>query len=463
MQHSSEHTASATKGREPWPDPAGEPEDVPAPAFSPLPGLGDWDGPTFGRLGVLDDDGTTVECHMCGRRYRALARHIWSAHGATPEEYRAIFGLRVRTGLTSTALKERHRAFARERFPPYWGEVAAERIRSMDPEAKAKRERLRQFRLETRLDPRVREVWSEAAQRLRECPPPPRRQFVCRVCGAPFTRSATWKGHRVCSTACERALRQRLATEQPVTRREDVRAKVASGRRRRQGDYEETVARLRALAPVAFEVLPEEDRALVWRYYGLLDGHPVSRQRLTTESGHSEWHVRQALARSVARLLERPPTPPAVATCPTCGNAFPKVGKQRYCSHTCAVRAASRHPGQCRACGRPFLGPRRQPYCSPQCGASVRGGDWRTNVRSSARRRGRPYAAELQGLDPAAFATLPSRERAMVRAFYGLDGGEPMTHREIGEAWHVSHDRVGPLVARAVAQLLGQPANTASC
>jgi hypothetical protein len=33
-----------------------------------LPELGDWDGPVFGELGVLAEDGVLLQCHACGRR-----------------------------------------------------------------------------------------------------------------------------------------------------------------------------------------------------------------------------------------------------------------------------------------------------------------------------------------------------------------------------------------------------------
>jgi hypothetical protein len=46
----------------------------------PLPGLGEWDGPIYGELGVLnvDEDGRPG-CHACGRRFRFLGRHIGRA------------------------------------------------------------------------------------------------------------------------------------------------------------------------------------------------------------------------------------------------------------------------------------------------------------------------------------------------------------------------------------------------
>lgn len=47
----------------------------------------------FGELGVFDDDGHSVRCHCCGRRYRTLCAHLARAHGLSTSDYRAIFGL----------------------------------------------------------------------------------------------------------------------------------------------------------------------------------------------------------------------------------------------------------------------------------------------------------------------------------------------------------------------------------
>lgn len=64
-----------------------------------LPGLGEWDGPIYGEMGVLNDDGEKVECHCCGEWFGGLQMHAWKAHDLTADEYKAIFGLSRRHGL----------------------------------------------------------------------------------------------------------------------------------------------------------------------------------------------------------------------------------------------------------------------------------------------------------------------------------------------------------------------------
>lgn len=67
-----------------------------------------------GELGVLavSPDGEHVQCHICGRWYQALGKHVSMSHGITPDEYRQMFGLNRGTGLCSPALAERIRGWA---------------------------------------------------------------------------------------------------------------------------------------------------------------------------------------------------------------------------------------------------------------------------------------------------------------------------------------------------------------
>jgi ROS/MUCR transcriptional regulator protein len=69
-------------------------------ALDRLPKEGDWKGPIFGAIGVLQDDGERVECHCCGKWYRHLGPHI-PRHGITAPEYRALFGLRAQTAVSA--------------------------------------------------------------------------------------------------------------------------------------------------------------------------------------------------------------------------------------------------------------------------------------------------------------------------------------------------------------------------
>ena len=55
----------------------------------------------YGKVGVLNYDEVEdkVECHICGRWYRRLGKHIQPIHGLTPEEYKEEFGLNRRQSL----------------------------------------------------------------------------------------------------------------------------------------------------------------------------------------------------------------------------------------------------------------------------------------------------------------------------------------------------------------------------
>jgi predicted transcriptional regulator len=67
-----------------------------------LPELGDWDGPVYGELGVLLEEDERVQCHACGKYYKALISHIFAKHGLLAAEYKSLFGLNQSPGLTSS-------------------------------------------------------------------------------------------------------------------------------------------------------------------------------------------------------------------------------------------------------------------------------------------------------------------------------------------------------------------------
>jgi hypothetical protein len=79
-----------------------------------LPTLGEWAGPIYGDLGVLNDDGDKAECHCCGKFFGHLGSHIWQAHNLTPDEYKAIFGLNRGTGLIGPTLQAKRAAEMRK-------------------------------------------------------------------------------------------------------------------------------------------------------------------------------------------------------------------------------------------------------------------------------------------------------------------------------------------------------------
>lgn len=70
--------------------------------------LGEWDGPTYGQLGVLTTNGELVQCHACGKWFGHLGAHV-PKHGLTVQEYKATFGLNVTTGLIGPKLASQRR------------------------------------------------------------------------------------------------------------------------------------------------------------------------------------------------------------------------------------------------------------------------------------------------------------------------------------------------------------------
>ncbi|WP_329492512.1 MucR family transcriptional regulator (plasmid) [Kitasatospora sp. NBC_01246] len=87
-----------------------------------------------GQYGILDDDGQTVLCHECGRRYRSLGAHVFRAHGTTADEYKAAHGLARSRGLASSALREALAARSAQQVgTPAWKRFEAAR----DPQAAA--------------------------------------------------------------------------------------------------------------------------------------------------------------------------------------------------------------------------------------------------------------------------------------------------------------------------------------
>lgn len=75
-----------------------------------LPELGEWDGPIYGELGVLNDDGEKVECHCCGEWYASVCVHAWHSHDLTADEYKSIFGLPLSRGAVTPAQRSKLRA-----------------------------------------------------------------------------------------------------------------------------------------------------------------------------------------------------------------------------------------------------------------------------------------------------------------------------------------------------------------
>jgi hypothetical protein len=67
--------------------------------------------PRLPPLGVLiaDDDGSRLQCHICGRFYPSLGHHVVKAHHMTGADYRERYGLNRKRSLLSPALQVKFR------------------------------------------------------------------------------------------------------------------------------------------------------------------------------------------------------------------------------------------------------------------------------------------------------------------------------------------------------------------
>ena len=303
-----------------------------------------WDGVLHGTLGVLASDGDRVQCHGCGKFFKAAGTHLVRRHGITADEYRRLFGLRSTTGFAGPPVKARLRQTAVERFSQYWrpgprpagfqerGEHHGPSPEArLDPAVRARWEahgrRLVAWNAQARADGREvsvrrgRDATAQAVARWKELLADPkykaahvekirktrqRRVFTCKECGSSFVRSANWKGWRVCSPACHKAWKSRRAGATRPSSRPEVRARVMAERRQRaarEDDYDALVLGLRALAVEHFAALSPRARDVVRRYYGL-DGPPESQQAIADSLGIVRESVRDMLrSRAVRGLL----------------------------------------------------------------------------------------------------------------------------------------------------------------
>lgn len=173
-----------------------------------MPSLGQWDGPIYGRLGGLQRDETSVQCHACGGRFAFLPGHLGRAHDLTCDEYRAIFGLNKGAALVSLGLSATHQERAlRMRTAGRLHNVSPWAMEHLTTEWLSHRSRTRKTRLETRvlLDSREhREKRSRAISEARGG----KRQRTCVVCEAAFGSYNT--DAKTCGAPCLAELRRRI-------------------------------------------------------------------------------------------------------------------------------------------------------------------------------------------------------------------------------------------------------------
>lgn len=193
-----------------------------------LPDEGDWDGPIFGKIGVLNDDGGKLECHICGEWRRHLGCHL-SKHDVTADEYRAIFGLSSRTGLANDAIRAYRRELATTTI--HLGESGVNASTWTPEQRQAVHARTRPRSYEATHRPVNHELHvragrnSIASQRLRGIVLPqhqPKRvEVVCTVCSkaiqvkrSVYQKRTQRNGGYACSHECLRELRRILAITQ---------------------------------------------------------------------------------------------------------------------------------------------------------------------------------------------------------------------------------------------------------
>jgi hypothetical protein len=166
---------------------------------------------------------------------------------------------------------------------------------------------------------------------------------------------------------------------------------------RRQG--RELAPRLTAVAATDFTRLADGDAALLRSYYGLDGQPPATKSELANRFGLTVWKVDAVLKRATAMLLEP------------------------------ASQAALDHDA------------RRE--------------QMRARIGQLRRAKARPFARALEDLGADAFDKLDTRDRDLVKRYYGIGEERSWTRRELAEAFGMSTARVEDLVNAAVSDLIG--------
>lgn len=190
-------------------------------ADEPRPARGAPSG--YGRYGILDDDGETVLCHECGRRYRSVAAHLAAGHGMNARQYKIAHGLTQRTALASRAVREVLSRRSRDRV----GSVDWQRLEAArDPAAAAHARDAETWALIGR-GPGMAERAARASDALRRTEP-----YTCPVCGVQWCRMPSVTPRLTCDDACMRVwLAAQSMQERPqnTTRDELIADAAAAG------------------------------------------------------------------------------------------------------------------------------------------------------------------------------------------------------------------------------------------
>lgn len=289
-------------------------------------------------------------------------------------------------------------------------------------------------------------------------------KVVCHACGRAFRLlgSHVWQAHGISAAAYKaifglNALTGLAGAETRELLRQHA-GRVLAGHAGSEAGRE----RFRAMTPEARSALSRGRR---WRLEGRRD--PRNRQLRQAAGARAVQKVRDLVAAGAWR--SRPFPDPRAAN--RKGNARRSALLQdpdyraRFSRRLSAAKGG-RAPLTCVVCEAQFAPPPYRKTCSRECERARRQEVSRSRprdrdrIREAARRRGGQAAAyeatlaRLRALEPAAFERLPSRDRELVRRYYGLDDGRPRTQRELREHSGLDGRRVYGIVADAVAQLL---------
>lgn len=283
-----------------------------------LPPLGEWDGPIHGELGVLAVEGDRVQCHACGDWYKSLGHHVVLAHRVSADEYRAIFGLRLSTGLIGPALQEQRRRQSVAQLRGHYGH-----LRTLTPEQRAAISSRGKLRLESRKDPQNQAMYARRTANVRR-----------RVAAGEIAQLGTY----------ERTARHRHTAEE--------RAKISAGNRDRTKEhatYRRIKAALAALGPAARQDLPPDQHLALELHYGLTPEGVVHTQiRIGARLGVSRHVVARLVRKAVTRLLgPQEDAGRARVPCVACGQPFVSLTGRGTCSDACE-RERRRRAGRAR-------------------------------------------------------------------------------------------------------------------
>lgn len=176
---------------------------------------------------------------------------------------------------------------------------------------------------------------------------------IAEIAGHLGAGASHWKVSEALHRGIERLLRPDEARSDAERQAAKVARMSAAARERGRAGTEV----LRALPAADFERLPELERRLVRRYYGLEDGRPWTRRELAAACGRSTEWVARAVTMSAAQLLGEQAPRPAERACLVCGKRFgPEPGVYRSarktCSETCNRALRSRNTSAFRAAPR---------------------------------------------------------------------------------------------------------------